>query len=150
MPQSLEKMLSQHTQVSKSNQIQIQYQIVSCPSRLSSQQIAEKYSIAVHQSILNSQSMFEFLAPIRRGGAHHGRGGGQQGQAGGGGPHHQAGTKPRGGHPAPQVWSSMFVSYLARKSWCFNLLPEKNPCIFKMEVLFSSSSGICDLSPMSR
>jgi len=61
MPQSLEKMLSQHT-----------------------------------------QSMFEFLAPIRRGGAHHGRGGGQQGQAGGGGAHHQAGTKPRGGHPAPQ------------------------------------------------
>ena len=24
-------------------------------------------------------------------------------KAGGGGAHHQAGTKPRGGHPAPQV-----------------------------------------------
>jgi len=53
----------------------------------------------------HTQSMFEFLAPIRRGGAHHGRGGGQQGQlpqAGAGGAHHQQGGKPRGPHPAPQ------------------------------------------------
>ena len=42
MPQSLEKMLSQHTQVSKSNQLQIQSQKVRCSSKTSSQQITEK------------------------------------------------------------------------------------------------------------
>ena len=61
MPQSLEKMLSQHTQVClRSNQNRRHVNIL----------------------LIFTQSMFEFLAPIRRGGAHHGRGGGQQGQVG--------------------------------------------------------------------
>jgi len=45
----------------------------------------------------HTQSMFEFLAPIRRGGAHHPRGGAGGGQPGG--PHHQQ-AKSRG--PQPQ------------------------------------------------
>jgi len=45
----------------------------------------------------HTQSMFEFLAPIRRGGAHHPRGGAGAGQPGG--PHHQQAKPSR---PQPQ------------------------------------------------
>ena len=38
-------------------------------------------------------------------------------KAGGGGPHHQAGTKPRGGHPAPQVSYSVKIVSGFQKDW---------------------------------
>ena len=38
-------------------------------------------------------------------------------KAGGGGPHHQAGTKPRGGHPAPQVSYSIKIVSGFQKDW---------------------------------